>query len=151
MNVDGDYIGKFADPFYGYDPDVSFTQETTSYAAFFQDEWSFSERWKLIGGLRYWHDSREGSYFGSAPEVPGLHAAGHDHLRPDEIFPNNPDVLVTHGDAERVVRRRHCAAASSTTGRTTTCSGTCRTTAAARAAASRSRPARRTTRTRRSS
>ena len=50
MKVDGDYIGKFADPFYGYDPDVAFSQETTSYAAFVQDEWSFSERWKLIAG-----------------------------------------------------------------------------------------------------
>ena len=64
MDVDGDYTGKFADPFYGYDPDIAFSQQTTSYAAFFQDEWSFSDRWKLIGGLRYWHDSREGAYFG---------------------------------------------------------------------------------------
>ena len=42
MDVDGDYTGKFADPFYGYDPDVAFSQQTTSYAAFFQDEWSFA-------------------------------------------------------------------------------------------------------------
>lgn len=100
MSVDGDYIGKFADPFYGYDPDIEFAQETTSYAAFFQDEWSFSERWKLIGGLRWWHDTREGAYFGSAPEVPGLTPAVTIIFNKDEIFPNNPDVLVTPGDAE---------------------------------------------------
>jgi iron complex outermembrane receptor protein len=101
MQVDGDYIGKFADPFYGYDPDVSFTQETTSYAAFFQGEWSLSESFKVIGGLRYWHDTREGSYFGSAPEVPGLSPPVTIIFGPDEIFPNNPDVLVTTADAER--------------------------------------------------
>jgi iron complex outermembrane receptor protein len=101
MQVDGDYIGKFADPFYGYDPDVSFTQETTSYAAFFQGEWSLSERLKFIGGLRYWHDTREGSYFGTAPEVPGLTPPVTIIFGPDEIFPNNPDVLVSTADAER--------------------------------------------------
>jgi iron complex outermembrane receptor protein len=101
MQVDGDYIGKFADPFYGYDPDVSFTQETTSFAGFFQGEWSLSESFKFIGGLRYWHDTREGSYFGSAPEVPGLSPPVTIIFGPDEIFPNNPDVLVTTADAER--------------------------------------------------
>jgi len=100
MSVDGDYTGKFADPFYGYDPDVAFSQETTSYAAFVQDEWSFAERWKLIGGLRYWHDTREGAYFGSAPEVPGLTPPVTIIFNQDQIFPNNPGVLVTPGDAE---------------------------------------------------
>ncbi len=88
MDVDGDYIGKFASRFYGYDPDVSFTQETTSFAVFFQDEWSFAERWKLIGGLRYWDDSREGAYFGNAPAIPDL---GQPRSRSssgrNEIFP----------------------------------------------------------------
>ena len=74
MKVDGDYTGKFADPFYGYDPTVEMGQKTTSYAIFAQDEWSFAEDWKLIAGLRYWSDEREGSYFGTAPEVPGLSA-----------------------------------------------------------------------------
>ncbi len=72
MYVDGDYIAKFADPFIGYDPDVSFSQRTTSWALFLQDEWSFAERWKLIGGLRYWQDTREGAYFGSAPAIPAF-------------------------------------------------------------------------------
>ena len=100
MSVDGDYTGKFADPFYGYDPDVAFSQETTSYAAFVQDEWSFTERWKLIGGLRYWHDTREGAYFGSAPEVPGLTPAVTIIFNKDEVFPFNDEVDVTPGDAE---------------------------------------------------
>ena len=68
MYVDGNYTGKFADPFYGYDPDVAFKQRTVSYAAFIQDEWQFADQWKLIGGLRYWHDTREGSYFGTETE-----------------------------------------------------------------------------------
>ncbi len=74
MKVDGSYTGKFADPFYGYDPTVEMGQKTTSYALFAQDEWSFADRWKLIAGLRYWSDEREGRYFGTAPEVPGLSA-----------------------------------------------------------------------------
>ena len=74
MKVDGEYTGKFADPFYGYDPTIEMMQKTTSFAAFAQDEWQFAEAWKLTGGLRYWHDEREGGYFGTAPEVPGLSA-----------------------------------------------------------------------------
>ena len=103
MDVDGDYTGKFADPFYGYDPDVAFSQQTTSYAAFFQDEWSFSDRWKFVGGLRYWSDSREGAYFASAPEVPDLSAPVTIIFNRNEIFPNTTDqtgVLVTPGDAD---------------------------------------------------
>jgi iron complex outermembrane receptor protein len=103
MDVSGDYTGKFADPFYGYDPDVAFSQDTTSYAAFFQDEWSFSDKWKLIGGLRYWHDSREGAYFASAPEVPGLSVPVTIIFNKNEIFPNTTDqtgVTVTPSDAD---------------------------------------------------
>ncbi len=99
MYVDGDYIGKFADPFYGYDPDVSFSQKTTSYAIFFQDEWSFAERWKLIGGLRWWHDTREGAYFGSAPEVPGLTPAVTIIFNQNEVFPGGSSI--TPGDAKK--------------------------------------------------
>jgi iron complex outermembrane receptor protein len=103
MDVSGDYTGKFADPFYGYDPDVAFSQDTTSYAAFFQDEWSFNDQWKLIGGLRYWHDSREGAYFASAPEVPGLSPPVTIIFDKNEIFPNSTDltgVTVTPSDAD---------------------------------------------------
>ena len=103
MDVSGDYTGKFADPFYGYDPDVAFSQDTTSYAAFFQDEWSFSDKWKLIGGLRYWHDSREGAYFASAPAVPGLSVPVTIIFNKNEIFPNTTDqtgVTVTPSDAD---------------------------------------------------
>ena len=67
--VDGHYTGKYADLFYGYDPTVAFSQKTRSFAFFAQDEWRISEKVKLIGGLRYWHDSRRGSYFGSEPST----------------------------------------------------------------------------------
>jgi iron complex outermembrane receptor protein len=99
MNVDGDYIGKFASRFYGYDPDVSFTQETTSFAAFIQDEWSFAERWKLTGGLRYWDDSREGTYFGNAPAIPDF---GFGEVTiifsPEQIFPLGSSVSTSDTD-----------------------------------------------------
>jgi iron complex outermembrane receptor protein len=67
--VDGHYTGKYADLFYGYDPTVAFSQRTESFAFFAQDEWTLSDKLKLIGGLRYWHDSRRGSYYGSEPST----------------------------------------------------------------------------------
>jgi iron complex outermembrane receptor protein len=99
MRVDGDYIGKFADPFYGYDPDVDFSQKTTSWAVFVQDEFRFADRWKLTGGLRYWHDTREGAYFGQAPAIPGLGQPVVTIIfNQDEIFPGGS--TVTPGDAK---------------------------------------------------
>ena len=100
MYVDGEYTGKFADPFYGYDPDVAFSQRTTSYAVFLQDEWTFTDRWKLIGGLRYWHDTREGAYFGSAPAIPALGQPIVTIIfNQSEIFPLGSSV--TPGDAKK--------------------------------------------------
>lgn len=99
MRVDGDYIGKFADPFYGYDPDVDFSQKTTSWAVFVQDEFSIADRWKLTGGLRYWHDTREGAYFGQAPAIPDFGQPVVTIIfNQDEIFPGGSSV--TPGDAK---------------------------------------------------
>jgi iron complex outermembrane receptor protein len=97
MKVDGSYIGKFADPFYGYDPDVSFTQKTTSYAAFVQDEWQFAERWKLIGGLRYWKDTREGTYRGDETSLTGVTII----FNQQQVFPVFPGSPVTPATAKR--------------------------------------------------
>lgn len=69
MIIDGDYVGKWADPFISYDPLANFTQKTKSFAFFAQDEWAFAPRFKLIGGLRYWNDQRTGSYFVSEPST----------------------------------------------------------------------------------
>ena len=107
MKVDGDYIGKFADPFYGYDPDVAFTQETTSYAAFVQDEWSFSEKLEADRGPAVLARHARGRLFRHARRKFRADAAGDDHLRPDEIFPNNPDVLVYAERCRAGVRRFH--------------------------------------------
>lgn len=102
MDVQGDYTGKFADPFYGYDPTVLMSQDTTSYALFAQDEWQFAPAWKLTAGLRYWRDEREGSYFGTAPPIPDL---GQPLVRivfnKDSIFPVFPGSSVTPDDARR--------------------------------------------------
>jgi iron complex outermembrane receptor protein len=67
LKVDGDYTGKFADPFYGYDPTIIAAQNTKSFAIFAQDEWQATNQVSVIAGLRYWRDKREGSYRGSEP------------------------------------------------------------------------------------
>ena len=67
LKVDGDYTGKFADPFYGYDPTIIASQNTKSFAIFLQDEWKTTDQLSLIAGLRYWRDQREGAYYGSEP------------------------------------------------------------------------------------
>lgn len=96
MYVDGKYTGKFADPFYGYDPDVAMSQRTTSYALFLQDEWTLADRWKLIGGLRWWHDTRQGTYLGTEPST-GVTII----FNQDEIFPVFPGSPVTPETAKR--------------------------------------------------
>ena len=78
MKVEGDYTGQFADPFYAdiftgcvpdcaYIPVITASQETTSFAIFAQNEWKATDRVTLIAGLRYWHDQREGAYYGDEP------------------------------------------------------------------------------------
>jgi hypothetical protein len=109
MDVDGEYIGKFASRFYGYDPDVSFTQETTSFAVFFQDEWSFAERWKLVGGLST-GTTRAGFVLRQRASDPGLASRGHDHLQPGRDLPARE--LGYHQRHRPVVRRHHRAAAA---------------------------------------
>jgi len=98
MQVDGDYTGKFATPFYGYDPSIEMSQETTSYAIFAQDEWQFADAWKLIVGARYWSDEREGTYFGTAPEVPGLSAPVTIIFNQNEVAPTGGSI--TPADAK---------------------------------------------------
>jgi iron complex outermembrane receptor protein len=82
MNVEGDYTGQFADPFYedvfgpgfAYIPVITAAQETTSYAVFLQNEWKATDKLSLIAGLRYWRDERDGAYYGDEPSN-GIHIA----------------------------------------------------------------------------
>jgi len=100
MRVNGDYAGGFPIHFIGYEPRVQFTQDTTSFAAFAQDEWSLNDQFKLIGGLRYWRDNRVGSYFGTAPENPVLGQPEVDIIfNRNEIFPSGS--LITPSDADK--------------------------------------------------
>ena len=69
MLINGDYTGKYSDPFYGYDPLAIFSQRTRSFAFFAQDEWAIADKITLIGGLRYWHDTKRGNYFASEPST----------------------------------------------------------------------------------
>jgi iron complex outermembrane receptor protein len=94
MIIDGKYKAKYATPFDGYDPSVSFTQKTKSFAFFAQDEYKLSDQIKLIGGLRYWHDHKEGDY--NAVHTLPLYALSL-HFGPNGISytdssptPNNP-------------------------------------------------------------
>jgi iron complex outermembrane receptor protein len=76
MIIDGDYRAKYAVPFIAYDPRVSFTQRTESFAFFAQDEFEVTDQLKLIGGLRYWRDKKIGDYTAShtlAPWALSLH------------------------------------------------------------------------------
>lgn len=67
MRINGSYLGAFPITFIGYLPEVQYTMDTKSYAGFAQDEWKFADNFKLIAGLRYWHDERIVSYYGAAP------------------------------------------------------------------------------------
>jgi iron complex outermembrane receptor protein len=67
MHIVGSYSGAFPIYFIGYVPSVQWSLGTISYAAFAQDEWKFADDFKLIAGLRYWHDERIASYYGAAP------------------------------------------------------------------------------------
>ena len=89
MNVDGDYTGQFADPFYrdlftgcvpdcAYIPVITASQQTTSFAVFLQNEWEATEKLSLITGLRYWRDEREGAYYGDEPSN-DMHIAFDEH------------------------------------------------------------------------
>jgi iron complex outermembrane receptor protein len=69
MIIDGDYTGKFASPFYGYDPSVAFSQRTESLALFAQGEFEVTQQMKIIGGIRYWRDKKTGSYIGTEPST----------------------------------------------------------------------------------
>lgn len=69
MAINGRYRGSYDFPAVIIDPAgtsyqtfYNFTQKTRSYAVFLQDEWAFSEEFKLIGGIRYWHDRRKVDY-----------------------------------------------------------------------------------------
>ena len=65
MIINSAFGAKYATPFDQYDPSVTFSQKTQSFAFFAQDEYKVSDQFKLIGGLRYWHDHRRGCYNGS--------------------------------------------------------------------------------------
>ena len=67
MRNNGSYDGGFPIYFIGYVPSVQYSQDTKSWAVFAQDEWTLNNQFKLITGLRYWHDERLGSYYGHAP------------------------------------------------------------------------------------
>lgn len=64
MYINGRYTATYSQPIFAYEPDVSFRQKTKSYAFFAQDEYELTPELKLIGGIRYWHDQRKGSYRG---------------------------------------------------------------------------------------
>lgn len=99
MRVSGSYYAGFPIHFIGYEPRVTFREDTKSFAVFAQDEWSFAERLKLITGLRYWRDERIGSYYGAAPAsaLDGQPAVT-IIFSPDQIFPSGSSITTADAD-----------------------------------------------------
>jgi iron complex outermembrane receptor protein len=101
MHIVGHYVGGFPISFIGYVPSVRYSEDTKSYAGFAQDEWKFADQFKLIAGLRYWHDERIASYYGFTPADPSL------NTQPDvtiifnthQVFPGGSDL--TPADADK--------------------------------------------------
>ena len=101
MHIVGHYVGGFPISFIGYVPSVRYSEDTKSYAGFAQDEWKFADKFKLIAGLRYWHDERIASYYGFTPADPAL------NTQPDvtiifntqQVFPGGS--TLTPADADK--------------------------------------------------
>ena len=94
MIIDGKFAAKYAVPFIAYDPNVSFSQRTESFALFAQDEFKISDQIKLIGGLRYWQDKKRGIYDAVAAQGPYALSL---HFGPDSISYNDTTGTVTPG------------------------------------------------------
>jgi iron complex outermembrane recepter protein len=94
MIIDGRFAAKYAVPFIQYDPNVSFTQRTESFAFFAQDEFKISDQIKLIGGLRYWQDRKRGDYTAIAAAGPYALSL---HFGPNDISYNDTTGTVTPG------------------------------------------------------
>ncbi len=94
MIIDGKFAAKYAVPFIQYDPNVSFTQRTESFAVFAQDEFKISDQLKLIGGVRYWQDKKRGIYDAVAAQGPYALSL---HFGPDSISYNDTTGTVTPG------------------------------------------------------
>ncbi|MDR3506704.1 MAG: TonB-dependent receptor [Caulobacteraceae bacterium] len=62
MVIDGRYTASYGFPSLDFIPDVRFSERTTSYAFFAQDEWKLPGDFKAILGARYWHDQRKVNY-----------------------------------------------------------------------------------------
>ena len=58
LNIDGNYFYEFDLPFGGFNSYDEYAQETTSYAAFGQIEYEFSDELKLTSGLRVTRDEK---------------------------------------------------------------------------------------------
>ena len=106
MKVSGYYTASYALPApqngytdvysvggaYGpYVPNVTFTQDTTSYALFAQDEWTLPNNLKAIFGARYWNDERKVNY--DAFDTYGEHII----FNTSEVYAFNGTSQVTSG------------------------------------------------------
>ena len=100
MRNNGSYYGGFPIQFIGYVPEVRYSQDTKSWAVFAQDEWTLNSQFKLISGLRYWHDERIGSYYGHAPAIPGFQPDVLIIFNTHEVSPAGSNL--TPADADKV-------------------------------------------------
>jgi iron complex outermembrane receptor protein len=101
MHIVGHYVGGFPISFIGYVPAVRYSEDTKSYAGFAQDEWKFADHFKLIAGIRYWHDERVASYYGFTPADPALNTQPPVTIifNTHEVYPNGSNL--TPADADK--------------------------------------------------
>jgi iron complex outermembrane receptor protein len=99
MHLVGSYTGAFPIYFIGYIPSVQWSEGTTSYAGFAQDEWKFADDFKLTAGMRYWHDQRVASYYGAAP-ASALDAQPPVTIifNPSQVFPGGSNLTPADAD-----------------------------------------------------
>ena len=157
MNVDGDYTGQFADPFYAdiftgcvpdcaYVPVITASQETTSFAVFLQNEWEATDKLEPDRRPALLARRTRGRVLRRRAEQPNAHRVRQDPGRRHRVRCSvRRNGRADHADAGRRdadVRRLHRAPRARLSRRTTTCSCSRASIAAARAADSRSRPAR---------
>ncbi len=145
MQVDGDYTGKFATPFYGYDPTIEMIAEDDVVRGVRAGRMAVRRRLEADRRRALLERRARRHVLRLRARSAGAVGAGHDHLQPERGLSGRQQHQA--GRREATASTASPRACSSTGSRPTTCCSMAVSTAAARAAATRSRPARRTIRT----
>ena len=90
--IDGDILQALDQHIFLTRVDTNWTQKTESYAAFGQLDWALTDRWSLIGGLRYTDEDKSIRYdafdlnpFGTSQNLPTPVAGIHNEISNDNV------------------------------------------------------------------